>query len=94
MCFCVFLPLNILLEYLVPYVKVGGNAIAMKGSNAIEEINESKNALKELNSDIKEYKKMYLPDENGERYIIMVEKHKNTPKIYPRKAGIPKKKPL
>ncbi len=87
-------PLNILLEYLIPYVKVGGKVIAMKGSNAIEEINESKNALKELSSNIKEYKKMYLPEENGERYIIIVEKQKNTSKIYPRKAGIPKKKPL
>lgn len=87
-------PLNILIEYLVPYIKVGGKAIAMKGSNAIEEINESQNALKELNSNIKEYEKINLPEKNGERCIIVVEKYKNTSKIYPRKAGIPKKNPL
>lgn len=87
-------PLNILLEYLIPYTKVNGKIIAMKGSNAAEEIENSYNALKKLNSNIKEYKKMSLPEQNGERYIIIVEKEKNTPKIFPRKAGIPKKNPL
>ena len=87
-------PLNILLEYLIPYVKVGGKIIAMKGSNAIEEINESENALRELNCCIKEEKKIFLPEEKGERYIIVIEKDKKTPRIYPRKAGTPKKKPL
>lgn len=87
-------PLNILLEYMIPYVKVGGKVIAMKGSNAIEEINESENALIELNSSIKEQKKIFLPEESGERCIIVVEKDRKTPKKYPRKAGIPKKQPL
>ncbi|MBO5348607.1 MAG: 16S rRNA (guanine(527)-N(7))-methyltransferase RsmG [Clostridia bacterium] len=87
-------PLNILLEYLTPYVKVNGNVIAMKGSNATEEINDSEKALKQLNSTIEETKKMYLPNENGERYIITIRKDKKTPKVYPRKAGTPKKKPL
>lgn len=87
-------PLNILLEYLTPYVKVNGNMIAMKGTNATEEINDSENALKQLNSTIEETKKMYLPNENGERYIITIRKDKKTPKVYPRKAGTPKKKPL
>ena len=87
-------PLNVLLEYLSPYVEVGGKVIAMKASNAIQEINDSKNALKELSSTIKNCKKLYLPEENGERYIIIVEKNQKTPKMYPRKAGTPKKKPL
>lgn len=87
-------PLNILLEYLVPYIKVKGKIIAMKGSNALEELNNAENALKKLNSSVNETKKMLLPEENGERYIIIVEKNEKISNIYPRKAGIPRKNPL
>ena len=87
-------PLNILLEYLSPYVKIGGNVIAMKGSNAEEEIKNSNNALKVLKCKIIESSKINLPENAGERYIILIEKKEKTPKMYPRNAGIPKKKPL
>lgn len=87
-------PLNILLEYLSPYVKIGGNVIAMKGSNAEEEINNSNNALKVLKCKITESSKINLPENAGERYIILIEKKEKTPKMYPRNAGTPKKKPL
>lgn len=87
-------PLNILLEYLSPYVKIGGNVIAMKGSNAEEEIKNSNNALKVLKCKIIESSKKNLPENAGERYIILIEKKEKTPKMYPRNAGIPKKKPL
>lgn len=87
-------PLNILLEYLSPYVKIGGNVIAMKGSNAEEEIKKSSNALKILRCQIIENSKINLPEDTGERYIILIEKKEKTPKMYPRNAGTPKKKPL
>lgn len=87
-------PLNILLEYLVPYTKLNGHVIAMKGSNADEEIELSKNAIKELGSKVVEKNKFILPEDAGERYIIIVEKLENTKNKYPRKAGIPKKEPL
>ena len=87
-------PLNILLEYLIPYVKVNGKVIAMKGSNASEEINKSKNALEKLNSSIIENNKIILPENYGERDIVIIEKLKSTKKEYPRKAGMPKKNPL
>lgn len=87
-------PLNILLEYLVPYTKVNSHVIAMKGSNADEEITNSKNALKELGCSIEEKNKFVLPEDAGERYIIVVKKEQNTKNKYPRKAGIPKKEPL
>lgn len=87
-------PLNILLEYLSPYVKIGGNVIAMKGSNAEEEIKNSSNALKILRCQIIENSKINLPEDTGERYIILIEKKEKTPKMYPRNAGTPKKKPL
>lgn len=86
--------LNILVEYLVPYTKVNGNIIAMKGSNVEEEIKSSKNAFTKLNTIIQEKKKIILPENSGERYIIIMKKNEKTNKIYPRKAGIPKKNPL
>ena len=87
-------PLNILLEYLSPYVKVNGNVIAMKGSNAEEEIKNASNALNVLKCKIIKNEKMNLPENVGERYIMVIQKVENTPKAYPRNAGIPKKKPL
>lgn len=87
-------PLNILLEYLVPYTKVNGNVIAMKGSNAEEEIDLAQNAIKKLNVNIREKAIKKLPDNSGERFIIIFNKDKKTDKIYPRKAGTPKKSPL
>ena len=87
-------PLNILLEYLSPYVKVNGNVNAMKGCNAEEEIKNSSNALNVLRCKIIKNEKMNLPENAGERYIMVIQKVENTPKAYPRNAGIPKKKPL
>ncbi|MBP3501944.1 MAG: 16S rRNA (guanine(527)-N(7))-methyltransferase RsmG [Clostridia bacterium] len=87
-------PLNILLEYLVPYACVNGTVLAMKGSNALEEINNAENALKQLYCEIDNIEKKLLPEESGERYIIKIVKKEKTLDIYPRKAGIPKKKPL
>ena len=87
-------PLNVLLEYLVPYTKVDGNVIAMKGSNADEEIENAQNALKLLNAAVIKNEKIYLPNDCGERYILVIKKDKSTSKTYPRKAGTPKKSPL
>lgn len=86
-------PLNILLEYLLPLVKIGGKCICMKGSN-IEEIENANNALKILGGEIEKIEKINLPDSDMERNIIIVKKVKNTPEKYPRKAGIPTKEPL
>ena len=87
-------PLNILLEYLVPFVKVDGQVIAMKGSNAEEELDEAKNAINVLQCKVIENEKFDLPDNQGERNIIIFSKIHKTPKTYPRKAGTPKKNPL
>lgn len=85
--------LNVLLEYLLPLVKVGGRCICMKGSN-IEEIENSKKALEILGGKIIKVDKIILPDSDIERNIIVVEKVKETPLKYPRKPGTPVKEPL
>ncbi len=86
-------PLNILLEYLLPLVKVGGRAICMKGSN-IEEVENAKNALEILGGQIEKIEEITLPNSDIKRNIIIVEKVKNTPLKYPRKPGTPSKEPI
>lgn len=85
--------LNILLEYLLPLVKVGGKAICMKGSN-IEEIENAKNALEILGGKIEKIEEITLPNSDIKRNIIIVKKVKNTPSKYPRKPGTPSKEPI
>ena len=85
--------LNVLVEYLIPFVKVGGICICMKGPNCEEEIEEAKGAIKKLGGKIEKVEKFNLNEEN-ERTIIIIKKLEKTKKEYPRKAGIPSKKPL
>lgn len=84
-------PLNVLLEYSIPLVKVSKYFIALKG---IEDITESKNALKILNCNILIEEKFLLPIEGSNRTIIKIEKAGNTPGKYPRRFAEIKKKPL
>lgn len=86
--------LNVLVEYLLPFVKVGGRCICMKGSNAKEEIENSKKAIKLLGGEIESIEEFCLPDSDMERTIIVIKKVSNTPAKYPRKAGTPAKDPI
>ena len=86
--------LNVLSEYLLPFVKVGGHAIGMKGTKGKEETIEGENAIKILGGKIKEIQEFELPKTDIYRAIIIIEKEKITNKKYPRKAGTPSKEPL
>ena len=86
--------LNVLLEYMLPFVKVGGYCICMKGSNMEEEINNSKKALELLNGKIEKIEKFELPGTDFGRNIIVIKKIKNVPNKYPRKPGTPAKEPI
>ena len=86
-------PLNVLLEYLLPLVKLNGICICMKGSNK-EEIEEAQNALKILGGEIEKIEKITLPESDITRNIIIVKKVKETPSKYPRKPGTPSKEPI
>lgn len=86
--------LNILLELCMPLVKVGGSFIAMKSVLASEELEESKNAIAKLGGKIKEVINYELPDDAGTRTLIVIEKIKNTPNIYPRIFKKIKENPL
>ena len=87
-------PLNILLEYMMPFVKVGGKCICMKGSNCDDEIENAKKAIKILGGEIEKIEKFTLPNSDNNRTILIIKKVKKTEGQYPRNAGIPTKKPL
>ena len=85
--------MQVLSELTIPYLKVGGRLLALKASNAPEELEEAKTALNMLFSKVEDNLQYALP--NGDpRYITVVEKKKETPNKYPRKAGMPNKRPL
>lgn len=86
--------LNILSEYLLPLVKVGGAIVSQKGTNAPTEIETAKKAAKMLGGKWRELISVKLPDVSEKRYLAIADKVSATPKNYPRKAGIPAKQPL
>ena len=86
--------LSVLAEYLLPAVKVGGKIICMKGNQIEDELNDAKFALKELGGKVKLKEEFCLPGTDMKRNIIIIDKVKETPKKYPRKAGTPAKQPL
>lgn len=86
--------LNTLVEYLLPYVKIGGLVLAYKGSNYLEELSEAKRAIELLGGKYLKTISFNLPENKGERNIIIIEKIKPTPKLYPREKNLPKIKPI
>ena len=86
--------LSILVEYLLPVVKLGGKVICMKGSNVEDELKEAEYAISTLGGKVVLKDEFYLPQSDIKRNIIVIEKIKNTPSKYPRKAGTPSKEPL
>ena len=86
--------LNVLTEYALPYVKVGGSFISYKSEQADSEISEAENAISILGGRIEDKISFTLPESDFGRTLIKIRKTKDTPEKYPRKAGIPGKKPL
>lgn len=81
-------------EYLLPLVKINGQAISMKAGNASQEIEEAQKAIKTLGGHINRIDEFYLPQTDIARTIIIIDKIKETPNQYPRKAGTPSKEPI
>lgn len=85
--------MNTLSEYLMPFVKVKGKMVAMKGKNGAEELANAKGAIKTLNGEIVKCDEFLLPN-GDERTIIVVNKKSHTPMQYPRQGGKIKNNPL
>lgn len=86
--------LTVLAEYLLPLVKVGGKIICMKGPDIEEELKQAKSAIDILGGKFERCDNFCLPKSDISRNIIIINKIKETPKKYPRKAGTPVKTPL
>lgn len=85
--------MQILSELTIPYLKLNGKLIALKASSAEDELAQAKNALNLLFAKVLENHDYELP--NGDpRTLTIVEKKKETPNKFPRKAGMPNKRPL
>ena len=86
--------LNILNELCLPFVRVGGHFVAMKGSDTSEELRESANSLRELRAELITDHQFELPIEQASRHLVVIRKLGATAAKYPRKAGVPAKNPL
>ena len=84
--------MSTLVEYMLPFVKIGGVCICMKGPNSNEEIINSKKAIFELGGEIREVKKYSI--EGNDRCLVIIKKIKKTEQTYPRNQGKPLKSPL
>ena len=85
--------LSTLSEYMLPFTKIGGKCICMKGPNCIEEIDNAENAIKLLGGRIEKIEEYKIAD-GIDRVLVIISKGKSTNKIYPRGQGKPSKDPL
>lgn len=86
--------LSSLSEYCIPFVKLGGYFISYKSGEIDEEVRQAKHAISVLGGKISKIQKFHLAGTDISRSFIFIEKKKETPKTYPRKAGTPSKNPI
>jgi len=86
--------LSTLAEYLLPLVKVGGHVIAQKGKNIKDELNAAQNAIGILGGELETTINLQLTYVNEDRSLVVLRKIRPTTSKYPRRPGIPSKKPL
>jgi len=86
--------LTSLTEYCLPFVKVGGEFISYKSEKMSEELEHAKKAISVLGGKYDRCEEFYLPESDIFRNLVVIKKVKETPKKYPRKAGMPTKEPI
>ena len=86
--------LPVLAEYMLPLVKMGGLMIAQKGQHPAGEVEQSAQALKTLGGKVAQILPVTIPNLEGERHLVVINKIRPTPKTYPRRPGVPAKTPL
>ncbi len=83
-----------LIEYLLPFVKIGGVAMAQKSREAEKETQRAAAAIAALGGRLRAVTPVVVPGLSEQRSLVIVEKIDRTPEKYPRRAGVPAKKPL
>ncbi len=86
--------LSVLCEYCLPFVKVGGSFIAMKGPDITQELKDAQKAISVLGGEVIKTERFTLPNSDMERTILIIKKCRHTPTGYPRKSGKPTKSPI
>jgi len=86
--------LNVLSEYLLPLIRIGGTMLAQKGESGPAEAQSAEKAMKLLGGNLRELIQVNLPGVAEDRYLVLVDKVAGTHPKYPRKSGIPAKEPL
>ncbi|HJW89058.1 MAG TPA: 16S rRNA (guanine(527)-N(7))-methyltransferase RsmG [Anaerolineales bacterium] len=86
--------LPVLVEFLLPLVKIGGRALAMKGESGPAEAQSAERAMRMLGGRLQQLIPITLPGVEDQRYLVVIEKQAATPDRYPRRIGVPARKPL
>jgi 16S rRNA (guanine527-N7)-methyltransferase len=86
--------LPVLVEYLLPLVRVGGSILAMKGESGPVEAHTAEHAIRVLGGHLRQLFPVTLPGVAEERYLVVIDKVAASPTGYPRKVGVPAKRPL
>lgn len=84
----------VIAEYLLPLARVGGAVIAMKGESAPAEVQTAEHAIRVLGGHLRKLIPITLPGIADERYLVVIDKIAATPPGYPRRVGLPARKPL
>ena len=87
-------PMNVLCEFMLPFVKVGGRMLAMKGPGLEDELNDAQNALTLLGGQLERVIDLPIPGRDWDHKGAWIVKAAPTPDKYPRRAGMPEKRPL
>lgn len=87
-------PMNVLCEYLLPLVKVGGHMLALKGPGLDDELTQAGNALSLLGGAIERTQPLAIPGRDWNHQAAWIKKAAHTPEKYPRRAGAAEKRPL
>ena len=87
-------PLPTLVELTLPFCTIGGNFIAQKKGAIEDEINHSNKATSLMGGKLREVKRIDMEEFPDKRYLVIIEKLSATPPQYPRRSGIPAKRPL
>ncbi|RME87577.1 MAG: 16S rRNA (guanine(527)-N(7))-methyltransferase RsmG [Anaerolineae bacterium] len=86
--------MRVLAEYLLPLVRVGGVALAQKGESGPAEVHAAERAIQVLGGHVRHLVPVTLPGVVEERYLIVIDKIAATPPAYPRRPGVPARRPL
>jgi 16S rRNA (guanine527-N7)-methyltransferase len=83
-----------LVELTLPFCQIGGRFIAQKKGEIDQEVNRAKEAIATLGGRLDQIKKLELDEFKDERYLVIIDKIYPTPNKYPRRPGVPRRRPI